>query len=57
MDNAPIHKSKIFMENIENWRVENDLFLFFFTTAANRQPILQNLTSLRFCGERLNTNG
>ena len=32
MDNAPIHKSKLFMKNIEKWRTENDLFLFFLPT-------------------------
>lgn len=32
MDNAPIHRSKLFTENIEKWRNENDLFLFFLPT-------------------------
>ena len=29
MDNAPIHKSKLFQSKIEQWEKENDLFLFF----------------------------
>jgi transposase len=32
MDNAPIHKSKLFIKNIERWRNENDLFFFFLPT-------------------------
>lgn len=32
MDNAPIHKSKVFMKNIEKWHTENDLFLLFLPT-------------------------
>ena len=29
LDNAPIHKSKLFQSKIERWERENDLFLFF----------------------------
>lgn len=29
LDNAPIHKSKLFQSKIEQWEKENDLFLFF----------------------------
>ena len=29
LDNAPIHKSKLFQSKIEQWERENDLFLFF----------------------------
>lgn len=29
LDNAPIHKSKVFQSKIAQWEEENDLFLFF----------------------------
>lgn len=32
MDNAPIHTSKKFIENIQKWRDNHDLFLFFLPT-------------------------
>lgn len=32
LDNAPIHRSKVFMAQEQRWRDENDLFLFFLPT-------------------------
>jgi transposase len=43
MDNAPIHKSKLFMKNIEKWRTENDLFLFFLPTYSPELNIIEIL--------------
>ena len=43
MDNAPIHKSKIFMSNIEKWRVENDLFLLFLPTYSPELNLIEIL--------------
>lgn len=43
MDNAPIHKSKIFMKNIEKWRIENDLFLLFLPTYSPELNLIEIL--------------
>lgn len=43
IDNAPIHKSKIFMKNIKKWRVENDLFLFFLPTYSPELNLIEIL--------------
>ena len=43
MDNAPIHKSKMFMKNIEKWRTENDLFLFFLPTYSPELNLIEIL--------------
>ena len=43
MDNAPIHKSKIFMKNIEKWRTENDVFLFFLPTYSPELNLIEIL--------------
>jgi transposase len=43
LDNAPIHKSKRFNAQIQRWRDENDLFLFFlppYSPELNRIEIL-----------------
>ncbi len=41
MDNVPICKSKMFMSNIEKWRVENNLFLFFLPTYSPELNIIE----------------
>ena len=43
MDNAPIHKSKMFMKNIDKWRTENDLFLFFLPTYSPELNLIEIL--------------
>lgn len=43
LDNAPIHKSKLFVQNIEKWRNENDLFLFFLPTYSPELNLIEIL--------------
>ena len=43
MDNARIHKSKMFISNIEKWRGENDLFLFFLPTYSPELNLIEIL--------------
>ena len=50
MDNASIHKSFEFQENIERWQQQG-------LTIVNIAPIRLNLILLKSSGEKLNTNG
>lgn len=43
MDNAPIHRSKLFVQNIEKWRTENDLILFFLPTYSPELNLIEIL--------------
>jgi transposase len=43
MDNAPIHKSKIFLGNVERWQLENDLYLFFLPTYSPELNLIEIL--------------
>jgi transposase len=41
LDNAPIHKSKLFQSKIEQWERENDLFLFFIPTYSPELNLIE----------------
>ncbi len=43
MDNAPIHKSKLFTRNIEKWQTENDLFVLFLPTYSPELNLIEIL--------------
>jgi transposase len=41
LDNAPIHKSKLFQSKIEQWERENDLFVFFIPTYSPELNLIE----------------
>lgn len=43
IDNAPIHKSKLFVKNIQKWQSENDLYLFFLPTYSPELNLIEIL--------------
>jgi transposase len=43
LDNAPIHRSKLFKAQINRWREQNDLFLFFLPTYSPELNLIEIL--------------